>query len=356
LKTARGKGRLKSLLVEVRIFASLLSIIFIGGVSAEAADASFSGRATAALGQQVFFDATLSLNGDAACSNCHRPTSGFADIQPVSAGTGGRRGARNAPSLQALPTQVFFWDGRSGALEDAVLRAFSDPVELGLPDLAALLERLKAQRRYAPAFSRAFGDSAITTPRVAAALSAYLRTLAAGRTAFDRFVAGDTQALTAAAQRGRQLFEGRAQCASCHQMSASPAMFTDREFHPSAVAPETAANFPARVAAVLSRPATEAYGGPLPEDAELGRFLVTRQPRDIGAFRTPSLRNVAITAPYMHDGSVPTLPEAIDREIYYRTLQTGKPNTLTAEERADLLAFLQALTIELPASAAPRKK
>jgi len=333
-----------------------IAIIFVTVVAAKTAAISSSDKATAPLGQQIFFDATLSLNRDAACSNCHRPASGFADIQPVSAGTGGRRGARNAPSLQALPTQVFFWDGRSGALEDAVLRAFSDPVELGLPDLAALLERLKAQRRYAPAFSRAFGDSAITTPRVAAALSAYLRTLAAGRTAFDRFVAGDTQALTAAAQRGRQLFEGRAQCASCHQMSASPAMFTDREFHPSAVAPETAADFPARVAAVLSRPATEASGGPLPEDAELGRFLVTRQPRDIGAFRTPSLRNVAITAPYMHDGSVPTLPEAIDREIYYRTLQTGKPNTLTAEERADLLAFLQALTVEPPASAAPRRK
>lgn len=339
---ARNQTRLRQPLVAAWFFVASLSMTFVAAFPAKTAAISSPDEAMAALGQQIFFDTTLSLNRDAACSNCHRPASGFADIQPVSAGTGGRRGARNAPSLQALPAQVFFWDGRSGALEDAVLRAFSDPVELGLPDLAALLERLKAQRRYAPAFSRAFGDSAITTPRVAAALAAYLRTLAAGRTAFDRFVAGDTQALTAAAQRGRQLFEGRAQCASCHQMSASPAMFTDSEFHPSAVAPETAADFPARVAAVLSRPATEASGGPLPEDAELGRFLVTRQPRDIGAFRTPSLRNVAITAPYMHDGSVPTLPEAIDREIYYRTLQTGKPNTLTAEERADLLAFLQA--------------
>jgi cytochrome c peroxidase len=165
---------------------------------------------------------------------------------------------------------------------------------------------------------------------------------------FERFRSGhDASALNAPAQRGLVLFTGRAQCASCHLVDAREAALTDGRFHSVGVGlGDIAAELPVLVRRVVQ--ADEAGRDRLvtrdPAIAALGRFVVNRDPASIGAFRTPDLRNVALTAPYMHDGSVPTLEEAVEREVYYRGQKNGQVIALTAGERQDLVAFLQALS------------
>lgn len=183
---------------------------------------------------------------------------------------------------------------------------------------------------------------------VAQAIAAYERTLVAGNSAFDRYHYGhDKTALDAAALRGLELFRGRAQCGQCHVIGETSALFTDQQFHTLGVGfkhledrlvPE-AIRFAKLTAAERQKLVTSD-----PASAELGRFSVTLNPADLGRFRTPSLRNVAETAPYMHDGSVATLEEAVDLEVYYRGVEAGHPLILTPSEKTDLVAFLKALT------------
>jgi cytochrome c peroxidase len=311
-----------------------------------------SERAIAQLGARVFADAALSSDGSTSCAGCHDPKRTFTDGRPVALGVRRTPGTRNAPSLLDITDRTtFFWDGRETRLEHVVLQPFTNAAEMGQPGMANVVERMARTQAYRSAFASAFGDKSgiVTQGRIAIALATYLRTLPRGSSRFDAFLAsGGRSGLSADEHAGLTLFEGKAACSQCHSVAGSRPMLTDQLFHHTGIGFDRIAG---NIAPQLIKlDAIKARGQPLgaavltdPDVAELGRFLVTRQPVDLGAFRTPSLRNVSRTAPYMHDGSIPTLRAAIEREIYYRSLERGQPIELTVPEQRQLLAFLGAL-------------
>jgi cytochrome c peroxidase len=271
----------------------------------------------AALGRHLFADPLLSLDRTRSCASCHRLDAAFADSARVSPGIGGRRTTRNAPTLlNRAYGSSFFWDGRAPSLEHGVLLPIEDPNELALP-MPRLLERLRADARYRARFRRAFPDGEISATTVGRALATYVRTLRSGDTPVDRYVAGDSGALTPAARHGRAVFLGKGGCADCH----SGPTFTDERFHNTGIAVGT---------------------------TDVGRYAVTRDSADRGRFKTPTLREIVRTAPYMHDGSLPTLERVV--EFYDGGGKANanldpdiRPLRLTAAEKSDLLAFLRAL-------------
>ena len=282
-----------------------------------------------ALGRRLFFDPALSADRSVSCTSCHRPAHAFADTVEFSRGTRGRRPTRNAPSLlNAGYAGPFFWDGRTETLEKQVVQPIANPREMGLP-LPEAVERLRADAGYRRAFREAFGDSLANVTNLARALASYLRTLRSGGSPADRFAAGDVGALSPKAQRGYRLFVGKAGCTACH----GGAFFTNERFHNTGVG----------------------WGG---EDT--GRARVTGRPEDRGRFNTPSLRNVAETAPYMHDGSIETLRDVV---AFYDRGGGANPNLdrrlkplgLTSQEADDLLAFLDSLGGRLEAPDADRR-
>ncbi|MBZ4416340.1 cytochrome c peroxidase [Myxococcus sp. RHSTA-1-4] len=309
-------------------------------------------RASAVLGEALFFDTRLSADGTVACATCHRPEAAFADSLPVTPGVYGRVGTRNAPSLiGAGSTRELFWDGRRGSLEELVLDPLTTPEEHGIEDMPAVLASVRA--RHASGFARVFPGEGVTERTLAQALADYVRTLAPAPSAFERYRAGDAGALTPAQRRGLALFSGRAACARCHRLEGDA--LTDGAYHAGEVLPELAPRL-AAAAREVSRMAPEARRAAVParvEVAALGRYTVTLRTADVGRFRTPSLRNVAVTAPYMHDGSVATLAQAVERELYYRTSEGLRVGDLTPAERADLVEFLQALTSPVLPSGRP---
>lgn len=277
------------------------------------------------LGRKLYFDTRLSASNDVSCATCHDPDKGFSDARPVSAGAGGRLGGRNSPTvINRLFSKEQFWDGRAADLEDQALGPIQNPIEMGhtLPGMIAGLQGIGP---YAPEFERAFGSPGITPDRVAMAIAAYERTVVAGNAPFDRHQAGETTAMSEAAIRGMALFNDpqRGNCVTCH----AGFNFTDESYHNLGVGMDR--EFP-----------------------DLGRYTVTKQDVDRGAFKTPTLRNVTQTSPYMHDGSEATLQDVI--ALYDRggkpnkwLSQEIKPLRLGDQEKADLLAFLEALTGEV---------
>ena len=271
----------------------------------------------AALGRHLFTDPILSLDRTRSCASCHRLDAAFADSARVSPGIRGRRTTRNAPTLlNRAYGSSFFWDGRAPSLEHGVLLPIEDPNELALP-MPRLLARLRADARYRARFRRAFPEEEISATTVGRALATYVRTLRSGDTPVDRYVAGDSAALTADARRGRGVFLGKGGCADCH----SGPTFTDERFHNTGIAVGT---------------------------TDVGRYAVTRDSADRGRFKTPTLREIVLTAPYMHDGSLPTLERVV--EFYDGGGKANanldpdiRPLRLTAAEKSDLLAFLRAL-------------
>lgn len=335
----------------ILILVGALAIV-LGGCGRDAAPAaSDSGRnATAdddarwaALGGRLFTDPSLSGDGQVSCASCHRAEHAFSDARAVSIGTSGKAGTRNAPSLLDVgELSHFFWDGRESRLEIVALQPLTNPVEMGLASTEELLRRLASEPRHADAFAELGGLSA---DAVARALTAHLRTLRSGENAYDRFQSGDRTALDTDQQAGLALFTGKASCGDCHQLQPGRARFTDDRFHHLGVNDSAIAG---RVAGLIQRlDGKRDLGATVLTEADiagLGHFVATRKPADLAAFRTPSLRNVARTAPYMHDGSVATLEEAVDQEVYYRGINKGRPLSMTVEERRQLLAFLQALS------------
>jgi cytochrome c peroxidase len=270
-----------------------------------------------ALGKRLFFDSLLSSNRRMACSSCHAPQHAFSDSLAIPTGATGRAGRRNAPAILNRAWGVaFFWDGRARSLEEQVVQPIQDPLEMALP-MARLLERLEADENYGRSFSLAFPDG-VTGNNVARALASYVRTIRSGGSPVDRYQAGDTTALSADAKRGLALFRGKANCAACH---LGPNL-TDEAFHNTGVSAGT---------------------------ADAGRHGVTAREADRGRFKTPTLREVARTGPYMHDGSIATLDDVV---TFYDG--GGKPNPgldreihklgLSASERRDLVGFLRSLT------------
>lgn len=305
------------------------------------------------LGKKLYFDKRLSADGTVACATCHDPLRGFADGKPVATGIRNQPGARNSPTvLYAGFSELQFWDGRAPTLEEQAKQPLINPVEMGQPSHEAVVKTVAQIPEYAPLFQRAFGSSQVTIDRIVQAIASFERTLAPFSSPFDRFLAGDKNAINDAAKRGFQLFLGKARCVTCHEFNNSFPFFTDNKFHNIGVAMKGNFEQLARAAQSIQVRGDQQAESALahkPGIEGLGRWIVTREPRDIGAFKTPGLRNVALTAPYMHDGSIKTLEEVM--EFYNRggepnpNLDGGmRPLNLTKEEIADIIEFLKSLT------------
>lgn len=340
----------------------------LGLPPAEARDAQLglpvasSGRSAAVevvrarIGKALFFDRRLSADGSVSCATCHQPARAFTDGKALAQGIGARLGSRNTPTLlNAMYNLSQFWDGRRTSLEEQAADPFLNPLEHGLKDHGALLRLVRRTPHYRKALSAAFNVAPdhIGISHVAKSIAAYENTLVAGGSPFDRFYYGnDKTALSPAAQRGLALFTGHARCASCHLIGKDSALFSDNRFHSMQIGlARITPHLPALTARLVQAQregigldqAILSHG----DIAELGRFAVTLEPADIGAFRTPGLRNVALTAPYMHDGSVAALAEAVALEADYRRVQAPGQLPLGEDEKADLLAFLHSLTSPL---------
>ena len=276
--------------------------------------------AKVALGRRLFADRALSRDRTIACATCHDAAHAFADARPRARGIGGAEGARNAPTLVNRGYGAsFFWDGRAATLEQQVLQPVLDAREMGLT-APLLLARLAADADYVRAFRSIFG-SAPSMDSAARALASYVRTIRSGGSRFDRHLAGETGALTREEEAGLDLFSSRANCWVCH----TGPNFSDERFHNTGVA---------------------VHGGRVDDE---GRFAVTADPRDRGAFKTPTLRDVALTAPYMHDGSLATIEDVIDYYDRGANANPGldgaiRPLHLAPEEKRALAAFLRTLT------------
>ena len=351
----RGGGR-----KTVRI--GLLAGLFVLTPWSSAVDSSppaASLPALVRLGQALFFDPRLSADASTSCATCHQPAQYFSDGRAVSRGIGGAAGFRNAPSLlNVSAVDAPFWDGRAVSLEQQALVPLLNSREMGMPSLDAVVDAVRRAGDYASLFAEAYGDGraeTISIDRIVRALAAYERTLDLAGSRFDRAAFGEeANALSAREERGRRLFVGLAGCSGCHLVGKQDAPLTDNRFHSLTVGLQQVAD---RLGPLARRAVELRRQGRSPDEivqadrdlAALGRFVVTLQPVDLGAFRTPSLRNVAMTAPYMHDGSVATLEEAVDDEVYYRSSELGRPLLLTPQERRDLVAFLGTLTSPLEA-------
>ena len=305
--------------------------------------------ALVALGRTMFSDPRLSRDGTVACINCHDPARAFTDARPTSVGLGGAAGTRNAPSLINVEYSTrLLWDGRRATLEAQAGAPFVNSREHGFTDDSELVRSIIALDDYRAAVDAAIGRSRQLTPSdIERALAAFMRTLTVGDSPFDRyFYAGDKSALSERARRGLELFRGAAGCAQCHTIGDDSALFTDGDYHGVAIGTARVSDLSGttRRAVSLHPDRIDEAIALDPDIAALGRFVITRDARDIGKYRTPSLRNVGMTAPYMHDGSVDTLARAVDMELYYRGTRQGRPPVLTVTQREDLVSFLESLT------------
>ena len=275
------------------------------------------------LGRWLFFDKRLSKNGTVACATCHMPGLAFTDGQPVSTGIYRLQGGRSAPTaINRLYSKAQFWDGRAQTLEEQSTGPFINPVEHGFLGYDEMTEKMKKISGYTQLFREVFGEE-ITEKNIGKAIASFQRTLLSGNSPADRFdMGGDEQALTASAQRGLELFRGKARCTRCH----SGFNFSDEKFHNLGIGWDT-------------------------NTVDLGRYMVTQNPEDVGAFKTPTLREIARTAPYMHDGRFATLEDVV--KFYNQggiknphLDNTVIPLELTEAEQQDVVAFLQSLNGE----------
>lgn len=300
-----------------------------------------------ALGRQLYFDKRLSKDATVSCATCHDPAKGFSDGKKVAEGIGGKKGARNSPTvLNAVFYEFQFWDGRAASLEEQAKGPMINPVEMGMDSHDAVVKVVRGIPAYQQAFAKAFGHEP-GIDDIVGAIATFERTVLSGDSAFDRFHSGDKTALSESAQRGWELWNGKARCNTCHPFGNATPNFSDNKFHNIGVAAK-ARDFAslARKAATAGSPDELAFS---PDFTELGRFVATKQPKDIGAFKTPGLRDIALSAPYMHDGSEATLEDVV---AFYD--KGGEPNPyldggivplkLTDQEKKDLVAFMESLT------------
>jgi len=312
-----------------------------------------------ALGRLLFNDPRFSADGSVSCAGCHHSNKAFTDGLPVARGLNGQAGTRNTPTvINAAFYETLFLDGRTISLEEQALGPFVNPVEHGLLNHQAIVDVIRQDSNYLQQFNKVFAVQAneITIELVVKAIASFERTLIAGNSPFDRYLFGrNHSALSSSAERGLGIFKRKGNCVTCHEISWNNALFTDNRFYNIGVSFK-------RLNPILDDFITAVNLGKNPDDfpltavqrSELGRFNVTKELTDSGKFKTPTLRNIALTAPYMHDGSIKTLAEVID---HYdkggdknRFIDTKIfPLHLTQQEKADLLAFMQALTsLQIP--------
>lgn len=306
-----------------------------------------------ALGEKLFLDKRLSADDSVSCSTCHDPDKGFVDHKPVSEGVQKQKGQRNAPTvLNAMFNATQFWDGRAPSLEEQAKLPILNPVEMAQKSPDDVVRKVRGIPEYASAFQKLFGRD-VTYDDLAFAIASFERTQYAGNAPFDRFIQGDEKAIDESAKRGWALFNGKGRCTSCHAGNAVSPLFSDQKFHNIGIAAHKQ-DFPslAREGLQVVRTGDEKQIDELALNSkfsELGRFLVTKLENDVGAFKTPTLRNVLVTGPYMHDGSLDTLWDVMD---HYN--KGGVPNPyldggmqrlgLTEGEIDDMVAFLATLT------------
>ena len=276
-------------------------------------------EAKAQLGRTLFFDPRLSADKTVACASCHDPGHGFAGKDPRAIGIRGKQGRRNAPSLLNRAFGVaFFWDGRETSLEVQALKPIEDPAEMGA-SVPEIVQRLQADAEYVKRFKEVFPDG-VTAPNIGKAIAAFERTLLIGSSRIDKFISAEQVDIPVSEKQGLWLFESRGGCWKCH----SGRNFSDEQFHNTGVS----------------------WGK---EPLDLGRYEVTKKDEDRGRFKTPTLRGVALSPPYMHDGSIATLEEVV--EFYSKG--AGKnphldpaiaPLNFSKEEAQNLVDFLKALS------------
>ncbi len=291
-----------------------------------------------ALGRCLFFDPILSGPQTFSCATCHKPQFAYADDKPLTIGAAGKTSARNVPSvLNSAYFTSLFWDGRASSLEEQV-RSPIESMEEMMNTVTEVERRLNADPAYRQEFAKAWGPGPITFEMVERSIAAFERTLLSGNSPFDRWKYGhDEKAVSDSVKRGFIVFTSKEKgnCAVCHLVGEKDALFTDNKFHDIGVGVQSGK---------ISDP---------------GRYAVTHGEADRGKFKTPSLRNVALTAPYMHDGSLKDLKQVMD---FYIGGGSSHPNLdkeihpldfLTGQERRDLLAFLNSLTGEMPPNIDP---
>lgn len=289
---------------------------------------------TIALGRRLFFDPLLSSDRTIACATCHDPDKGFTDNKAVSTGVQNQAGTRSAPSLiNSAYSSSLFWDGRAPSLEAQVEGPITNPIEMA-NTVEEVVARLEADRNYRQSFEKAWGTEEITFEMVSKSIASFEHTILNGDSPFDRYYyGGDKSALSPSAQRGLKVFVDarKGNCAACHTIGKSYALFTDQKFHNLGIGANTDGS--------LTDP---------------GRFAETQNDADMGSFKTPSLRGVIWTAPYMHDGSVPTLKDVIDHYIGggnsnpHLDKRIHVLDFLSGPERRDLLEFVKSLSGPMP--------
>jgi cytochrome c peroxidase len=294
---------------------------------------------TIALGRRLYYDPQLSVDGTISCASCHAPQFSFSDNQPFSDGVGGKLGTRHSPTvINSAYNSLQFWDGRASSLEEQAKGPMANPVEMA-HSLEGVVKRLQADAKYPELFKKAWGTDQITIEMVVKSIASFERTVIAGDSPFDRFYYGhDSKALPSAAQRGLIIFISakKGNCAVCHPIGKDYALFTDNKFHNLGVGADTRGNL-----------------------NDVGRFSVTKNDADMGAFKTPSLRNLAGRGRYMHDGSFPTVKDALAHYIgggswnSHLDKEIHSLDVLTFDERDDLLQFLDSLNGKLPDNIGP---
>ena len=309
------------------------------------------------LGQKLFFDRRLSVNGTVSCSTCHDPALAFTDRKPTSVGVEGRVGQRNAPTvLNALYNKTQFWDGRVNTLEEQAALPIVNSVEMGHPNLDAAVAQIAAVEEYQQAFRVVFARPPNGADLVRA-IASYERTQLSFDSPFDHFIAGDKNAIDDSAKRGWELFNNQARCNKCHALTDTTRDVTnliDNDFHNIGVLIVQHKVVPlARQAEALIKtgdtPAID-QAAIQTDMSALGRFLVTKKEPDIASFKTPNIRNVLVTGPYFHDGSQETLWDVMDHYNKGAGLQDPyldqdiQPLALTESDIDDLVAFMASLT------------
>jgi len=312
-----------------------------------------------ALGRKLFFDRRLSRNNTISCAMCHVPDQGFTSNEIATAvGIEGKTVRRNAPTIyNAAYAELLFHDGRETRLEQQIWGPLLARNEMGDPAVGYVLDKIRALADYRGRFEAAFDGRGLTMERLGMALASYERTLLSGDSPFDRWYFGKEQgAISSPAVRGFRLFTDRARCAHCHPIAESYALFTDQKLHNTGIGYRQTMAPPPRQRRVQLAPGTfitmdttVVADASVPPPSDLGRYEISEDPSDRWKYRTPGLRNVALTAPYMHDGSIATLREVV--EFYDAGAAPNelldpaiRPLHLSDVEKSDLVAFLESLT------------
>jgi cytochrome c peroxidase len=313
--------------------------------------------ARVALGEKLFFDSRLSGDGTVACATCHDPARAFTDGRPTSVGIQGRVGQRNAPTvLNALYNKTQFWDGRVNTLEQQAALPITNPFEMGSATIGDTVAKIAGDKDYQEQFMQAFGR-AVNEQDILRAIATYERTLVSFDSPFDHFIAGDQTAISGGAKRGWESFNSKARCNLCHALTDKQrdvTVFTDNDFHNIGIG-----IIRHQVVPLAQQAERELAQGSLQavddaaiesEISVLGRFLITKKEGDLASFKTPDVRNILVTGPYFHDGSMQTLWDIVDHYNKGDGVtdpwldQDMQPLALTEPEIDDLVAFLASLT------------